>query len=91
MIEMKTSSIRYFCGATYQGSWQQGKRHGYGEMAWPGSGSYKGFFKHDLFPSVYGLGHDIHAYDQLTFNVKCTPFKEMHCHCEQAFLACQHM
>ena len=49
MIKMKTPSIRYFCGATYQGSWQQGKRHGYGEMAWPGSGSYKGFFKDDFY------------------------------------------
>ena len=60
MIKMKTSSIRYFCGATYKGYWKRGKRHGYGEIIQPGSGSYKGFFKDDFYHGqgvmTYGFG-----------------------------------
>ena len=32
-----------------KGAGSSGKRHGYGEMVWPGSGSYKGFFKDDFY------------------------------------------
>jgi len=48
----------YESGATYQGAWLGGFRHGNGKMNWPDGASYEGEWN---FGHAHGQGKFIHA------------------------------